>query len=124
VPGSPLDPRCRGSNDLIRQGAHLCETAEDVLATLPAAPHALPLFAGRFAPARPAPEPAAAGETPGEAPGEADQVLDLIGASPVPVDEVMRRCHLSPSAVQAALLELELSGRVELLPGNRVVRLG
>ncbi len=124
VPGSPLDPRCRGSNDLIRQGAHLCETAEDVLATLPEAPHALPLFAGRFSPLRPASAPPQSSETAGEAPDEADQVIDLIGASPVPVDEVMRRCHLSPSAVQGILFELELSGRVEMLPGNRVVRLG
>ena len=38
VPGSPLDPRCRGSNDLIRQGAHLTESAEDVLEHLPDAP--------------------------------------------------------------------------------------
>ena len=35
VPGSPLDPRCQGANDLIRQGAHLTETAADVLANLP-----------------------------------------------------------------------------------------
>jgi DNA processing protein len=50
VPGSPLDPRCRGSNDLIRQGAKLVETADDVLADLPDSPlreglSRLPLFA-------------------------------------------------------------------------------
>jgi DNA processing protein len=44
VPGSPLDARCRGSNDLIRQGAHLTETVEDVLAHLPQAPEAEPAF--------------------------------------------------------------------------------
>ena len=44
VPGSPLDERCRGCNDLIRQGAHLTETVEDVLAHLPAAPSAEPSF--------------------------------------------------------------------------------
>lgn len=120
VPGSPLDPRCRGSNDLIRQGAHLTETAEDVLAHLPEAPHALPLFAPR----RAAPEPAELPEEPPPDSDDAAQVLDFIGSSPVPVDEVMRRCHLSPSAVQAILLDLELSGRVELLPGNRVARTG
>jgi DNA processing protein len=118
VPGSPLDPRCRGSNDLLRQGAHLVENAEDVLAHLPEAPHALPLFAPR----RAAPAPA---ELPEEPPLDSDsaaEVLDLIGSSPVLVDEVMRRCHLSASAVQAILLDLELSGRVALLPGNRVAR--
>ena len=50
MPGSPLDPRCRGSNDLIRQGAHLAESAADVLAQLPDQPGQegfgqMPLFA-------------------------------------------------------------------------------
>jgi DNA processing protein len=42
VPGSPLDPRCRGSNDLIRQGAHLTESIADVLEHLPEAPPRIP----------------------------------------------------------------------------------
>jgi DNA processing protein len=48
----------------------------------------------------------------------------MLGAAPIAVDEVVRRCHLSPSAVQAILLDLELAGRVELLPGNLVARTG
>jgi DNA processing protein len=44
VPGSPLDPRCRGSNDLIRQGAHLTEGIDDILPNLPEAPRDQPLF--------------------------------------------------------------------------------
>ena len=47
-------------------------------------------------------------------------LLELLGPSPTPVDDLMRRCHLSPSAVIVVLLELELAGRVETLPGNRV----
>jgi DNA processing protein len=118
VPGSPLDPRCRGSNDLIRQGAHLVEGAEDVLANLPAAPRELPLFR-----VRPAPDaaPDAAEEAP-SLPGIPGQVLELIGPTPMAVDDLVRRCHLSLPAVQAILLDLELSGLVEALPGNRVVR--
>jgi DNA processing protein len=54
-----------------------------------------------------------------EASGE---VLDLIGNSPISVDEVLRRCHLSAPELQSALTDLELDGRVEMLPGNRVVR--
>jgi DNA processing protein len=117
VPGSPLDPRCRGSNDLIRQGAHLTEGAEDVLENLPEAPREVTLFAPRPAPARHepvAPEP----PPPGEG---AAQVFGLIGNTPVMVDDLLRRCHLSPSAVQAILLDLELAGQVEMLPGQRVV---
>jgi DNA processing protein len=118
VPGSPLDPRCRGSNDLIRQGAHLVETAEDVLDHLPEAPHALPLFAPRLLPEAPADPP----PDLGPAPEGAAQLLEMIGLSPVSVDEVARRCHLSPPELQALLTDLELDGRVEMLPGHRVVR--
>ncbi|MDO9708431.1 DNA-processing protein DprA [Paracraurococcus lichenis] len=123
VPGSPLDPRCRGSNDLIRQGAHLAESAEDVLAHLPEAPRDAPLFAASpaWTAAEPAEDSMAAAPEP---PGDAAQVLDLLGTSPIAVDEVVRRCHLSPSAIQAILLDLELAGRVELLPGNRVALTG
>ena len=116
VPGNPLDQRCRGSNDLIRQGAHLTESAEDVLPNLPEAPHAEPLFTPR--PELKAP--------PAQAlpPGEAGQVFELLGAAPIAVDEVVRRCHLSPSAVQTILLEFELAGQVEMLPDNRVALTG
>ncbi|MXP63936.1 DNA-protecting protein DprA [Roseomonas sp. M0104] len=119
VPGSPLDPRCAGSNDLLRQGAHLTERAADVLEHLPTAPRVAPPVRR----AAPGPMPAALAPL-GTLPQAADQLLDLIGSSPVTVDELVRACHLSSAAVQAALLELELDGRVETLPGNRVVRSG
>lgn len=123
VPGSPLDPRARGSNDLIRQGAHLTETLDDVLDHLPEAPREARLFEPR--PDRQAADPAAlSSAAPLEDPGETTQLLELLGPTPIAVDEVMRRCHLSPSAVQAILLDLELAGRVELLPGNRVALTG
>ncbi|MDI3309334.1 MAG: DNA-processing protein DprA [Acetobacteraceae bacterium] len=128
VPGSPLDPRCRGSNDLIRQGAHLTETEADVLANLPDHPLRQgiardPLFARGPAPAsadhppEPVPEPPPVAEV---ASGR-QQVLDLLGPSPTSVDDLVRRCQLSAAAVMAVLLELELAGRVEMLPGNRVL---
>ncbi len=116
VPGSPLDPRSRGSNDLIRRGARLTETAEDVLAFLPEAPAALPILRLAELPEIPA-------ETPEEPPattGIAAQVLEMIGATPIAVDELGRRCQLSPSELSAILLEMELAGRIETLPGNRV----
>jgi DNA processing protein len=118
VPGSPLDPRCRGSNDLIRQGAHLVETAEDVLAHLPETPREAPLFRVRTEPGTDMP---AAEEAPPPSGSEA-QLLELIGPTPVGVDDLARRCHLSAPAVRAMLLDLELSGLVEPLPGDRVAR--
>ncbi|HWX49683.1 MAG TPA: DNA-processing protein DprA [Roseomonas sp.] len=119
VPGSPLDPRCAGSNDLLRQGAHLTERASDVLEHLPEAPRAAPMLrSNSTAPAARPPGP------PSDLPADMAQLLDLVGTSPVAVDELMRGCHLSSAAVQAALLELELDGRIETLPGNRVIRSG
>ncbi len=126
VPGSPLDPRCRGANDLIRQGAHLVEGAEDVLANLPAAPRTLPLFTPRpHGPRSQAETEAEAEAVAPESPPPADaeaQLLEMIGPTPVGVDDLVRRCHLSAPAVRAILLDLELSGLVESLPGDRVAR--
>ena len=51
------------------------------------------------------------------------EIPGMIGADPAGVDEIARRCQLSNAAVMAVLLELELAGSVETLPGNRVVRL-
>lgn len=129
VPGSPLDPRCRGSNNLLRHGAHLTENAADVLAELPAS--LPPLGPGGFAEA---PEMLSMGWGVGwgaDAPeswAELDrvrgQVFELLGPAPVPVDDLLRRCQFSVHAVLAVLTELELGGRIESLPGNRVSLLG
>jgi len=120
IPGSPLDPRSRGANDLIRQGAHLVESAADVLAHLPEAPRDAPLFALPPPPEMPIPEDA----PPRATPGEYGQLIDLIGMAPISVDDLLRRCHLSPPALQAALADLELEGRVDMLPGHRVALSG
>lgn len=127
VPGSPLDPRARGSNDLIRQGGHLTEAAEDVLANLPDHPlrqgiARSPMFAHGPTPGMAEPPPAWI--EPAESPAVMERaraaVLALISPAPTPVDEIIRRCQFSAAAVAAALLELELAGRTETLPGNRV----
>ena len=131
VPGSPLDPRNRGSNGLIRQGAHLVERVEDVLENLPDHPAReglgrLPLFVHGPPPEasaspealQPPPPPAAAEVALARA-----QVVDLLGPAPTAVDDLIRCCQLSASAVMSVLLELEIAGRVETLPGNRVAML-
>lgn len=131
VPGSPLDPRCRGSNDLIRQGAHLVETAVDVVDHLPDHPSRegvarLPLFA-RGAPPGGLPEPPTPWPEQEPSAGERAtahaRLLELLGPSPTSVDDLLRRCQLSAATVISALLDLELAGRVEALPGNRVALL-
>jgi DNA processing protein len=118
VPGSPLDPRARGGNDLIRQGAILVETAADVLDNLPLEPAAvrprLPGFGEPEASHFDGPPP------PEHTPETVSEILSLLSPEPTMVDDLVRRCHLTPSVTMAVLLELELAGRVETLAGNRV----
>ena len=115
VPGSPLDPRARGGNDLIRQGAHLTETADDVLSNLPAR-RIMPLGFAE-------PPPLWKDDTPAqdELIRARREILPLLGPEPVAVDEIARRCQLSITSIRAAILELELAGRAECLAGDRVV---
>ena len=122
VPGSPLDPRCRGANDLIRHGAILTENAEDVLSQLqlqlkrpaapPPPPSVPPPAVMHWPPVR---EPAPVADD-----AALDLVIERLGPTPVAVDELVRQCHLSAAAVATLLLELELAGRVERHPGNLV----
>jgi DNA processing protein len=130
TPGSPLDPRARGGNDLIRQGAYLTETAQDVLDNLPDHPSREglgcdPLFV-RGPPPGLAETPRDWEEPPESAADQAQarrQVIELLGTSPTAVDDVVRRCQFSPAAVMGVLLELELAGRIQTLSGNRVALL-
>lgn len=116
VPGSPLDARCRGSNHLLRQGAVLTESAEDVLAALKDG------ATGRLR--EPAASPYAA-ETNALAAVEPDDtvrhsVAAALGPTPVTVDELIRECQISAPEISAVLLELELAGRLDRLPGGRI----
>jgi DNA processing protein len=122
VPGSPLDPRARGCNDLLRHGATLTETAEDVLSQLGAQLHVVPPL--RAVPTVPIPaapswSPPAAVE-PADSDAGFELILERLGPTPVAVDELVRQCQMSAAAVATLLLELELVGRVERHPGNFV----
>ena len=105
VPGSPLDPRARGTNDLLRQGVHLCESADDVLRVLESP------FGVR------APEadyqPFAAGPDLEAGIAHAAGVLtELIGETPAHRDDLLRLCGAAAFIGLAALSELEIAGRV------------
>jgi DNA processing protein len=116
VPGSPLDPRSRGANDLLKHGATLVETVDDVLSQLE------PLRGSAAVPrvaSLPAP-PAEAASEPAIDEAGLDLVLRMLGPTPVPVDELVRQCQLTAAAVATLVLELELAGRVERHPGNLV----
>jgi DNA processing protein len=111
VPGSPLDPRAQGCNQLIRDGAILVQNAEDVLETLQ--PFGLRPVAerGEGYDASPLAEVADADRV---------SVSDLLSPTPVSVDEILRQAGVAPPLVQTVLLELELAGRIERHAGGRV----
>lgn len=111
VPGSPLDPRAQGCNQLIRDGATLVQSAADVADTL------APIGSGLVAaPSRPWTQ-APAGDA---SDAERHAVTRLLGPVPVAVDEVVRQSGVATATVQLVLLELELGGRLERHAGGRV----
>jgi DNA processing protein len=132
VPGSPMDPRAKGCNRLLRDGATLVESARDVLDGLAPLLRTDPEEAafGAFAgtPGLAAELLGEAGMTAGD-PSEAEldqarrEIAELLDPTPVAVDEIIRQCQFSPAIVTLVLLELELAGRCERHPGNRVARL-
>ncbi len=116
VPGSPLDPRARGTNDLIRQGATLTESADDVFGVLNE------MVPPPLAETEPfdfsAPSPAAPEDS--EVDAARAGIAEFLGPTPVMVDEIIRNCQFSLAIVSMVLLELELAGRLERHPGNQV----
>ena len=109
VPGSPLDPRAQGCNQLIRDGATLVQSAADVM-------EAIRPFEGKV---ESAPIPYEA-QPPQDYESALGTIEELLGPSPVPVDELIRLSGGSSGAVQMALLELDLAGRLDRHAGGKV----
>lgn len=118
IPGHPFDPRASGPNKLIQDGATLVQNADDILRGI-----------GDFSATRQTLgedgqgvwQPEDLSETDTE---EArDTILQNLSSTPVTVDELVRNCHLTIPAAQMILLELELAGRIQRLPANRIVLL-
>ena len=118
IPGSPLDPRAKGPNDLIRQGAVLVDNVENILDVLQMmegrtisepqynlfdniTEHQIPLDDQKFDLMR-------------------QTIRDKLSPTAIPVDDLIRITKLSPAEVQSVLLELELAGEISRYPGNRV----
>jgi DNA processing protein len=118
IPGHPFDPRASGPNKLIQDGATLVQTADDIL-------HNIRDYSATR-------QTLSEGFQTGWAPADlsendAEEVRDIIlqnlSSTPVTVDELVRNCHLTVPAAQMVLLELELAGRIQRLPANRIVLL-
>ncbi len=118
VPGSPLDPRAAGPNDLLRQGAGIVEKAEDIIDALHQ-PHPM-LFETH--------------DNDYQAPiltidesslkSARENILMNLSTSPITVDELVRQCQLSLPLVLTILLELELAGRLDRQPGHQIALIG
>ena len=144
VPGSPLDPRAEGTNDLIRDGATFCADVDDVLRALAdRSPgrgdlfteaekrEEVPLFDELDLFEQPknarAATPQLFAETDVPPPRAADdtrspleRVVERLGPAPVSLDELARAADLSARDVRTAILELELAGRIERHGGGLV----
>lgn len=114
VPGSPMDPRAGGTNSLLKDGAHMAASADDILQVLGGL---------RLRPLRDAgnrwdgPPPAAATDIDDTLRA---RILENLSPVPVPVDALIRALDAAPGSVLTVLLELELAGRLERHPGNNV----
>ena len=111
VPGSPLDPRAQGCNQLIRDGATLIQSAADVAEAV------RPFGSGYVATSADAFTP---GATVDVADRDRQTILSLLSPIPVAQDELLRQSDLTPAALHLVLLELELAGRLVRHAGGRV----
>lgn len=113
MPGRIDSPRSKGCHDLIKKGAKLCESAEDVLSE----------FEYLFPASNKPPSPAETGVLPGiELSANEQKVYDALDSEEVPMDDVIRKSGLPASAVSVALLSLEMKRLVKQLPGRLFVR--
>ncbi len=118
VPGSPFDPRSAGPNHLIREGATLITSANDIMEILMD-------FSGNSLREPPTKIISFAPDLPNNV-EEIDEnllqekILSHLSFTPILVDELIRACHVTIATLHNALLELELAGRIKRLPGNRI----
>jgi len=108
IPGSIHSPFSKGSHRLIKDGAKLVETAQDVLDEM-----------GMAAPG----DARSPRNPPAPVRGDAARVLEALGYDPAGIDTLTERCAMAADAISVALVELELAGEVQCLPGGRYQRL-
>jgi DNA processing protein len=110
VPGSPLDPRAAGTNDLIKQGATLCTEASDVI-------NAVEPIMGRPIRLRETDDEPLVAEP---AANDRARITGLLGPTAILLDDLIRMSGAPPAVVRTVLLELELAGRIERHGGGLV----
>ena len=112
VPGSPLDPRAAGTNDLIKQGAALVTQAADIINAVTPIMERPIAFGAREEDGEPLDFETDASDRA--------RIVNLLGPSPISLDDLIRMSSASPAIVRSVLLELELAGRLERHGGGLV----
>ncbi len=121
VPGSPLDPRTRGANSLIKQGAHLVENVEDVLNVLEQFPNKIKVSSESvLTPNLNGPSTVDLLIDKENLSVWRDKVINLLSPSPIEVDDLIRLSGAPPGAVHSLLLEIDIAGQLDRQPGQRV----
>ena len=114
IPGSPLDPRSRGCNQLIREGATLVQNASEIAELIRPLDNRMHMSTAYSA------TPPMASISDDGSNAERTAVIDLMGMTYVAVDELVRQSGSSPATVQMVLLEIELAGKLERGAGGMV----
>ncbi|MGB1911310.1 MAG: DNA-processing protein DprA, partial [Candidatus Puniceispirillaceae bacterium] len=118
IPGSPLDPRSAGCNQLIKDGAYLVQSVDDIFAHIENQGTLGTTETGDYTPYL---------EMDTEISSQQidelkDKLLECLSHDPISVDELARFCHVSAGMINAVILELELSGGIQRHYGNKVSR--
>ncbi|MCH2547689.1 MAG: DNA-processing protein DprA [Alphaproteobacteria bacterium] len=116
IPGSPMDPRCKGTNQLLRDGAALTESAQDIIQQMQHLKNA-PLSEPNNTEFQPS---AIAIPSESELEKARKLIVGKLSHDPVLVDELITQCQVTAGVVMTVLLEMELAGRINRHPGNRV----
>ncbi len=116
VPGSPMDPRCQGTNKLLRDGAILLESARDILDNLS------PVGSVPLAEKQPSlfNEPSLSQPSEDELKNAREEILQALSFSPTAMEDILTITGMHAHLVLVVLLELELAGRIERHAGARV----
>jgi DNA processing protein len=119
VPGSPLDPRAEGANKLIQDGAHMAVNADEIIRELKNLRHR-PMHDPAGDPWKGAPHLFSNAPAKEQDESLRIRILEILSSTPVQMDEIIRAANAPAADVLIVILELELAGRIERQPGNKV----
>ena len=123
VPGSPLDHRCHGTNHLLKEGAHLVTSPDDILAILNGAilqENYQSQRASSTAPPTTIPDASVMLFETADILNIHNTILEKLSPSPTDINDIISQTDLTASHILTILLELELAGKVKRYPGNKI----